>query len=202
MSRSFLGGVAAGYGIAIPVGAIAVLIVLTAARDSFRQGAAAAFGAASADLSYATLAVVVGTALAHPLHAIATPLHLAGGCLLALIAVRGLATAFRKQANASETAPRRPRGTYARFLGLSLVNPLTVVYFASIMIGGRTTTTAAAAAAFVVGVGIASASWQLVLATSGALAGRVIVDRGRVATALVGYGIVLVFAARQFQQIG
>ena len=201
MSGSFLGGIAAGYGIAIPVGAIAVLIVLTAARDSFRQGTAAALGAASADLSYATLAMAAGATLAQPLRGVATPLHLAGGCLLAGIAVRGLVGAIRRPLTLEEALPARLGRTFIRFLGLTLVNPLTVVYFASIVIGEQAATSAASAIAFITGVALASASWQMLLATSGALAGRVLVDRGRVITAVAGYGIVLAFAARQFQQI-
>jgi arginine exporter protein ArgO len=193
----FVRGVAAGYGIAIPVGAIAVLIVLTAARESFQAGLAAGLGAASADVVYATVAVVAGAALSAPLAGVERTLHLVGGIVLVLIAALGLVRAFRARPSEAHDLELKPLATYARFLGLTLINPLTVVYFASIVLGNAAGLSSAEAVAFVAGVGLASASWQTLLATTGALAGRVLVDRWRLATSLVGYGIILVFAAVQ-----
>ena len=64
MSTAFLAGVVAGYGVAVPVGAIAVLIAGLSARTSLRVGAAAGMGAATADGIYALIAVLGGAALA------------------------------------------------------------------------------------------------------------------------------------------
>ena len=63
---------------------------------------------------------------------------------------------------------------------------MTVIYFASVVIASHTATAPTHAAAFVGIAALASASWQTLLAAGGALAGRALVDRGRVATALVG----------------
>ena len=195
MSNAFESGLLAGYGIAIPLGAIAVLIVTTAARESFAQGAAAGFGAATADLTYATIAVAAGAALSPALRPLATGLRVGGGCLLAVVAIRGLVGAIRERGlDERTTAPDRRALIYARFLGLTLINPLTVVYFASIVLANQTAVGAANDSAFVAGVGLASASWQLVLAAGGAAVGSVLVDRGRIVTAMVGYGIVLALA--------
>ena len=60
---AFLEGLAAGYGIAIPVGAVAILIVNTALSGGFRLGFMAGAGAATADLLYAGVAVLAGVAL-------------------------------------------------------------------------------------------------------------------------------------------
>ena len=49
MSEALVAGLLAGYGVAVPVGAIAVLIVGLTARTSLRVGAAAALGVATAD---------------------------------------------------------------------------------------------------------------------------------------------------------
>ncbi len=49
-------GLLAGYGIAIPVGAVSILIANTAIRYGFGVGWAAGAGAATADLLYAVLA--------------------------------------------------------------------------------------------------------------------------------------------------
>jgi threonine/homoserine/homoserine lactone efflux protein len=64
MITAFLAGVAAGLGIAVPVGAIAILIVETGLRRGFRLGAAAGAGAATVDGIYALVAAVFGSALA------------------------------------------------------------------------------------------------------------------------------------------
>ena len=50
---AFLNGVVAGYGIAIPVGPIAILILELGLRRGFRIALSAGAGAASADLIYA-----------------------------------------------------------------------------------------------------------------------------------------------------
>jgi hypothetical protein len=52
--QSFWDGVLAGYGIAIPVGAIAVLIIDVSIRRGLAIGMQAGAGAATADLIYAS----------------------------------------------------------------------------------------------------------------------------------------------------
>ena len=90
--NAFWEGLIAGYGIAIPVGAIAVLIVDLALRRGFRLGFAAGAGAASADLLYAGAAVIAGAAFASALRPFAalifaalssasvSPIVSGGGC--------------------------------------------------------------------------------------------------------------------------
>ena len=56
---AFFEGALAGYGIAIPVGAIAVLIIEISLRQGFRSGFMAGAGAATADLIYAAVAMIV-----------------------------------------------------------------------------------------------------------------------------------------------
>ena len=56
--RAFVEDVVAGLGIAVPVGAIAVLIVDLGMRQGFARAVPAAMGAASADLTYATIAAL------------------------------------------------------------------------------------------------------------------------------------------------
>ena len=61
---AFWEGVLAGYGIAIPVGAIAILIVDVGLRRGFDFGFMAGAGAATADFFYASLAALAGEILA------------------------------------------------------------------------------------------------------------------------------------------
>lgn len=72
---SFWVGVLAGYGIAIPVGAIAVLIVQIGMRCGFWCAASAGAGAATADLAYSVLAVAGGATLAAVVESVGRPVR-------------------------------------------------------------------------------------------------------------------------------
>jgi threonine/homoserine/homoserine lactone efflux protein len=195
--EAFLNGVVAGYGIAIPVGAIAVLIVEVGMRCGFRCGAFAGAGAASADLLYATAAVVGGAALAATVESVETPLKYASGVVLAAIAIAGLLRARRdrRQPAPVTVLPDRSelRATYARFLGLTIINPLTIAYFAAFVVGLGLADglSLAGGVVFVAGAFLASLSWQLLLAGVGALAGLALSDRVRVGTIVFGNLLVL-----------
>jgi arginine exporter protein ArgO len=197
--QAFLLGVAAGYGIAIPVGAIAVLIVQVGIRCGFGCAASAGAGAATADLLYALLAVTGGAALAAAVEGIGEPLRWASAGVLTAIAIRGLVRARRPPAPADAPLPRAREYalTYTRFLGLTVINPLTVVYFAAIVLGLGVTAdlTAPAAVAFVAGAFLASLSWQLLLAGVGAGVGRRLPARFAVGAAIAGNLVVLAMAA-------
>jgi arginine exporter protein ArgO len=193
MSAAFLAGVAAGYGIAVPVGAIGVLIAGLSARISLRVGAAAGLGAATADGVYALIAVLGGAALAGVIAPIATPLRwLAAGVLLVLAGT----TAYRavRRPGATDRRPTQVTASaaYAGILGLTMLNPATVIYFAALILGRGG---AGGGAWFVVGAFLASASWQLLLAGGGSLVGRLLTgERGRLITALVSSAVIAVLA--------
>jgi threonine/homoserine/homoserine lactone efflux protein len=191
---TFLSGVAAGYGIAIPVGAIAVLIVATGIERGLGAAMMAGAGAATADLVYATVAVVAGTAIADLIGPHETLVRWTSAAVLVAIAVTGLLGARRAVA-VERIGRRRDRlRTFLRFFGLTIVNPLTVVYFASLTVGLSIATGAAAGAAFVAGAFLASLSWQWILAGAGAFAGRRITGRVRTWTAVAGNLVVVTFA--------
>jgi arginine exporter protein ArgO len=184
-------GLIAGYGIAIPVGAIAVLIVNTSMRCGFACGVAAGTGAATADLLYASVAVVAGAAAARFLEPWERPIRWLSAFVLLALAAKGLLDARRPPPPVEGTVTTR-RGeialTYGRFLGLTVINPLTVVYFGTVVVGanaGRTLTVTEgvtfAAAAF-----LASLSWQTLLAGIGAAAAKGMPAGFRTATAILG----------------
>ena len=75
MTDVVIQGLLAGYGVAIPVGAIAALIVSLTARTSLAVGSAAALGVATADGIYALLAAFGGAALAHVIQPVSRPLR-------------------------------------------------------------------------------------------------------------------------------
>jgi len=84
---------------------------------------------------------------------------------------------------------------YLRFVVLTAVNPLTVVAFTSVAAGMAARLDGLVArAAFVVGIGAASAAWQLCLAGAGALLGARVSDRVRTVLSAAGYGVVAALA--------
>lgn len=196
MLDALLAGVVAGYGIAIPVGAIAVLIVDTGMRCGFRCAAFAGAGAATADLAYASVAVLGGAAVASALAGVEAPVRVVSASVLAAMAVAGLRKAGRGRPSVAveDIVPDRAElaRTYAKFLGLTVVNPLTVVYFTVLVVGMGVADrlTAAQGALFVGGAFAASLSWQLLLAGLGASARR-LPGRFRVGASVFGNLIVL-----------
>ncbi len=203
---AFLQGMLAGYGIAVPVGAIAILIVEMGLRNGFRAGFLAGAGAASADLVYAALAGAAGQALAVILTPYAVPLRVLSGLLLIAIALNGLwkvirqARAEKHQAQQPDAVINRPAGrapVYVQFLGLTLLNPLTIAYFGALILGGGAAlTTVPARLLFVAGAALASLSWQSLLAGLGALAHRHLSPRFQTWTCAAGHLIVLGLGAR------
>ncbi|MFJ4667734.1 LysE family transporter [Kitasatospora purpeofusca] len=204
MTDALLSGLLAGYGIAVPVGAISVLIVTLASRVSLARGLAAALGVATADGLYALLALVGGATLAPLLEPAAGALELAAAGVLVLLAAHGLRATLRAHradrdpAGPPPPAPASPWRTYASLLGLTLLNPLTVVYFGALVLGGRTGPgSLGPGLVFVLAAFAASASWQAMLATGGALLRRLVTGpRGRLLTGLTGNLVVLALALR------
>lgn len=196
----FLLGVAAGYGIAIPVGAVAILIVNTALDGGFRIGFMAGAGAATADLLYATLAVLAGAVLSRWLAPLALPLRLVGGLALSAIALWGLWRARRPEAPSALSVESRPAWpTFARFVVLTLLNPLTIIYFAAYVVGRPSAaqpSSFGAGALFALGAGLASISWQTMLAALGGLARKRLKPGLRMALSGLGNLIVLAMGFR------
>ena len=92
-----------------------------------------------------------------------------------------------------------PSQAYAGLLGLTLVNPTTIVYFTALIVGNRSAALGQplAQALFVVAAFAASAGWQLVLAGSGAALGRMLTgQRGRLISALVSSLVIVALALR------
>ena len=199
MGASFLAGVVAGYAIAIPVGAIAVLIVELGVRRGFRVAGAAGAGAATADGLYATLAALGGVALGAAIEPFETPLRVAAGVVLLAIAALGLRRTLRppSRADASAAPARDALRTYVRFVALTLLNPMTVIYFAALMLGlPEIGSGVAERGAFVIGAFGASLSWQLLLAGVGAVAHQRLPARFQVGLSLVGNVVIVAFAIR------
>jgi arginine exporter protein ArgO len=197
-------GLLAGYGVAVPVGAIGALLVSLTVRTSLWVGSAGALGVATADGCYATLAVLAGAAISGLIAPIATPLRWLACLVLLGLAARTAHTAWQHhrdpaRAGRDTTGLGTPLRAYLGLLGLTILNPATVIYFSALVLGRQSARplTGVESVVFVVAAFAASASWQLLLAGGGSLLGRVLTGaRGRFLTALAASAVIAVLALK------
>lgn len=166
-------GVAVGLAVALPFGPVGLTVMALGRRD-WRSGVAAATGVATADLTWAVVAVAGGAVLAlHPAvdlwRAIARAALLVIGMLLL---VRGGRQVLRRDTvvDAPPPAARSPGRYFLALYGLTLPNPLTVAIFTAAAVDVGLSGAAGGPAqrvVFVVAVGLTSLAWQLVLAAMG-----------------------------------
>lgn len=197
MLEAAIAGAIVGFAIAIPVGNIAVLIIHTSLTSGLRAGFAAGAGTATADGIYATIAVFAGAAATAFIAPLVAPLQVIGGLFLVFLGLYGLMVAWQsrdRDTGAHLPAHRAHGRTFLAVLALTLINPTTVIYFATAalsvgrpFLGDLGESLVFAGAAFV-----ASLSWQSVLALFGAALGRGAGHRLRLPTALIGNLIVIV----------
>ncbi|HSF26515.1 MAG TPA: LysE family transporter [Actinomycetes bacterium] len=203
VTSALLAGIVAGLGVAVPLGAIGVLLLQTGLVAGWRVGAAGALGVALVDLAYAGLVVTAGAAVAEPIARHSTVIRLVGSAVLFVVAAIGLRSVLRPGSASSATnvglaAPpgTAPGAVLARFVGLTALNPLTAVYFAALVAGFSGRFDAIGRIAFVAGVFAASLAWQLVLITVGATTGHRASPRMRGALGLAGALLVAAYAVR------
>jgi threonine/homoserine/homoserine lactone efflux protein len=189
--KPFVEGLLAGYGISIPVGGIALLILDTGLRFGFRRGFFAGAGAATADFLGALAVAVAGGLIADLLAPISGVLRVASGLGLVAMGLWGFLRSRRAARPA--TAVERPRDsgdfpTYFQFIGLTIINPLTVAYFAAFVLGRGADELSRwdARAAFVAGFALASLSWQTLLAAFGAATHRFLPPRIQSVVSAIG----------------
>ncbi|MFF4432974.1 LysE family transporter [Streptomyces sp. NPDC001513] len=235
-----LAGAVAGLGVAMPMGAMSVLLLQEAMRHR-RTAMAAAAGIALVDLGYAALATAVGPWVASHVSPIEAWVRLTSAAILLTIATHGLTRAGttpappgatpappafeargpgqspdlpappafeargpgRSPGNGAAPGPETRTGTrpaataFARYIGLTALNPTTALYFAALTTAqGATLDTGPAGAAFLLGVGAASLLWQQTLVVLGSLAGTRISATARVWTFRLGYGLVAAYALK------
>lgn len=190
---ALLTGLLAGFGVAVPLGPVGLLVARAAAVAGLRRGLAAAGGVALVDAGYAVVAATAGSGVARALAghervvAVAAALVLAGVAAHLLRGTRRPGPATPPGPEASEPA----LATTARFALLTAVNPLTLVTFAAV---AAALPPATPAAWFVVGVAGASAAWQAVLASAGSFVRHRAGEAARRWTGPVGVAAVLVAA--------
>jgi arginine exporter protein ArgO len=200
LAEPLVAGLVAGYGVAIPVGAIGVLVVDAGMRGGLRPAAAAASGVATADFLYAALAAAAGTVIAELLEPWQRTVQLVAAGVLVGVAALGFLHHRRRGKEDPAAAASAPSGRhlFLRFLALTSVNPATVAYFAALIAGLPAVASAPAEAkvVFVLAAGAASLSWQLLLGAAGATLHHKLPPAARLWTGVAGNVLVLALAAR------
>lgn len=183
-------GILAGLAVAMPLGAIGVLLVQEGAGLGARRALPGAAAVASVDTLYCALAVLAGGFAAPLVRAWGRWPAVVGGVALLVVAAAGLRRGLAARPGAVADEPGRAGWRrYAVFAGLTAVNPATVVYFAA-LVAALPAATGGGAVWFVVGVGVASFAWQAVLVGGGGLLGGRAGPRTRQATVVVGNAVV------------
>lgn len=115
-----------------------------------------------------------------------------------MIAVFGLRRAGMKPAAVEISLRDRQAllGTYARFVGLTIINPATVVYFAAVIIGLGVANDMSVGDGilFSAGAFLASLSWQTFLTVVGAFVGHRLSTRAQTLAIILGNLVILAFA--------
>ncbi|MER7760255.1 LysE family transporter [Streptomyces sp. NPDC097619] len=216
LTTTAVAGAAAGLGVAVPVGAIGVLLVQESMRGPRRAAHAAAAAVAVVDMAYAGLATAVGPLVAQALGGVEAWVRLLSAVILLTLAGTGLyrsrgpGPVVAEDASAAGAGDARAGGpaggdtasggavrAFLRFAALTAVNPTTALYFAALTTAqGASLAGGPAAVVFTGAVLLASLVWQQLLVTAGSFAGARISARARAWTFRAGYGLVAVYAVK------
>ncbi len=131
MISSLLSGISLGFGAAVPLGPINILIMTNALR-SYKRAVAVGFGAMSADLIYFTTLYFLGTKLTQN-QVVAKALALFGAAFLLYIA--WLIFKSRKEQIQTTTLTDNRKDlakNYLKGLSLTLLNPYTIAFWLSV----------------------------------------------------------------------
>lgn len=185
MGDAFAAGLLVGLFAAVLVGTAALPVMETAIHRGLGTALAAGTGIATGDALWAALAVLAGRVLGHlvaPWVSVVQWIALATFATLVVLAVRELA----RPGPATESghlAPAAPVRAYGEFLLFTVTNAVTIVFFVSLIVasapGSWIGDSVSSGVFFVLGVAVASLSWQFLLAAAGARRGRVFSMRTR-----------------------
>lgn len=186
-------GIAMGFMIAVPVGPIGLLCIRRTLAHGWRAGFASGLGAATADTLYGFLAAAGLTFLT----TLQRPAAILGGFLLLYMAWQTATSIPTQQANV------RHSNMYLSTLALTITNPMTIIVFLGMFssFSGVNALDTTAAILLVIGVGIGSTIWWLMLAHITARLGRDISPNGmrwinRISGVLIGaFGVAAIWSA-------
>ena len=165
--RILIRGSIMGLSIAAPVGPIGVLCIRRTIANGRLSGLLSGLGAATADLLYGVVAALGLSALSSFLVGNRLWIALAGGAIL--IWLGGSTLAAKPAREAAPAAHSSLIVDYLTTVGLTLTNPMTILFFVGVIATLPATTSSALPADalwLVCGVFTGSAVWWLVLSTA------------------------------------
>lgn len=199
----FLRGLAIGFAIAAPVGAIGMLCIRRTLADGRLAGFVSGLGAATADALYGAVAALGLTAVSTAIVERQALVRLIGGCFLCYLGVRTALAPPTTETRAG--AARGLAAAYASTFALTLTNPTTILSFAAVFAGmglGTLARDRRSAVLLVVGVFVGSALWWLLLSGGVGLARRALTAErlrwvNRLSGALLaGFGLLALLSVR------
>lgn len=157
-----------GVTLAIAVGPIALLIINTSLQVGMRAGLSCALGATAADLLFALIAFHAADRLLPLLQLYSRPLQAGAALVLVLFALHMLVQ-LRRRRNGAATVVRSHRHYLFGTFALTVVNPLTVLAFASfaLQIAAGKSLASATMLAGAAAAGTGSIALLMVLAAAG-----------------------------------
>ncbi len=185
-------GALAGLALAIPLGPMAILLISTTLKHGRGIGFFGALAMASVDFSYAALVFAFGNVIINLLTGWVLPLRLLGSAILIYVAVKIFLDA-RKSSKIENPdlsdSPASRLKTYAKFFGLTVLNPATAFYFFGIT---------PSVAALSQGTGF----WSIGLFALGVFAGSVVWQMGLVLAAHLTKSFTDVKVQHRIQYVG
>lgn len=185
-------GALAGLALAIPLGPMAVLLISTTLKHGRGIGAFGALAMASVDFSYAALVFAFGNVIVNVLTGWILPLRLLGSAILVYVGVKIFLDARKSSKIESPELSDSPASrfkTYAKFFGLTVLNPATAFYFFGIT---------PSVAAISQGTGF----WSIGLFAFGVFAGSVVWQMGLVLAAHLTKSFTDVKVQHRIQYLG
>jgi threonine/homoserine/homoserine lactone efflux protein len=163
----FLQGMIVGLTIAIPVGPISLVCIHRTVANGRLHGIFSGLGVATSDSFYAAVAFLGLTAVSGLIISNQTGFRLMAGFVLVLAGIqvfRSVPATIRDSAE-----PGSYLKDYLSLLAITAANPLTIIFFVTILPGfgvGAQGASLIAAVPFVAGVFLGSAAWWIVLCGS------------------------------------
>ena len=177
----FIQGMIVGLTLAVPVGPISLVCIHRTVAGGRLHGIFSGLGVATSDSFYAAVAFLGLTAVSGLIIGHQTAFRLVAGIALVLVGIqvfRSIPAAIRDGAN-----PDSYLKDYLSLLAIAAANPLTIIYFITILPGFGVVahgTTLIAAVPFVAGIFLGSAAWWIILCGSlGSVRSRLTVDNLR-----------------------
>jgi threonine/homoserine/homoserine lactone efflux protein len=191
---ALLAGSGLGFLVAAQVGPIWLLCARTALRFGLLPALAVGLGAAAVDFVYACLGVAGAAGLLR-ITALRLALGLAGAAVLVWLGARTLWSALRIRSGLeSDTEVASPAAALRTSVVATASNPLTIASWGAVFAAASTarfTTSPGSTVGLLLGIGLGSLGWHVVLSVGMRLAGRRVGERGLVvADAVAGLGMI------------